>query len=369
LGLNAFDIIEKQGDLTAMMDRVVANDRLGHAYIFEGMMGAGQEDMALYLAAGLNCLNPSITGQPCGECNHCVRILREDYPDVLHVRPGDDKGNDKTKANIFATDEEIEQAKQAEDKAKPESNAIKIDQVRELKHRMSMSSTEGNHQIFVIHEAEKMTTGAANSLLKFIEEPYENMHIFLITSNQDALLPTILSRCQMIHFPELRKAQVKQVFEAAGIKASLATTLSYLTNDVEEAKDLADNETFQTQIVQSIQWIDLMVKGDPRGLTMVQSDWVKDKPSRKAMIQALNLVGFHFHDLLYLKLGSNDDQSQMDKLVFPNDLGKYQTMLKHLDAALITKGLHLVGKAQRMIRANVAPQAAMEYLVLAFWKK
>ncbi|WP_255377061.1 hypothetical protein [Aerococcus sp. 1KP-2016] len=173
MGLNAFDIIEKQGDLTAMMDRVVANDRLGHAYIFEGMMGAGQEDMALYLAAGLNCLNPSITGQPCGECNHCVRILREDYPDVLHVRPGDDKGNDKTKANIFATDEEIEQAKQSEDKAKPESNAIKIDQVRELKHRMSMSSTEGNHQIFVIHEAEKMTTGAANSLLKFIEEPYE----------------------------------------------------------------------------------------------------------------------------------------------------------------------------------------------------
>ncbi|OYW66757.1 MAG: hypothetical protein B7Z25_07510 [Aerococcus viridans] len=247
---------------------------------------------------------------------------------------------------------EIEQAKQSEDKAKPESNAIKIDQVRELKHRMSMSSTEGNHQIFVIHEAEKMTTGAANSLLKFIEEPYENMHIFLITSNQDALLPTILSRCQMIHFPELRKAQVKQVFEAAGIKASLATTLSYLTNDVEEAKDLADNETFQTQIGQSIQWIDLMVKGDPRGLTMVQSDWVKDKPSRKAMIQALNL-----------------DQSQMDKLVFPNDLGKYQTMLKQLDAALITKGLHLVGKAQRMIRANVAPQAAMEYLVLAFWKK
>ena len=332
-----FDIAKKQADLTAMMDRVLVNNRLGHAYIFEGMVGSGQEDMSLYLAAYLNCLNPADKGIPCGTCNHCRRILSADYPDVFHIQP--------------------------------DGNTIKIDQTRDLKERLSMSSLEGDNQIFIIHEAEKMTVNAANSLLKFIEEPHENVFIFLLTNNRDAILSTIVSRCQMIHFPQLNRVDLQALFEEAGIKPSMATTLTALTNDVGEATALAENEDFQQRLNWSLQWVDLIVKKDARGLTMVASDWMKGPKGRTDMIQALNLVAFHFHDLLYLLLHVDQGQDNQAQLVFPNDFGKYQGMVNKITVAEATKALHLVGQAQRMIQSNVSVQSAMEYMVLAYWKK
>lgn len=332
-----FDIAKKQTELTAMMDRVVANNRLGHAYIFEGMVGSGQEDMAIYLAAYLNCLDSDDQQHPCGKCNHCRRILSYDYPDVFRI--------------------------------KPDGNSIKIDQTRDLKERLSMSSLEGDNQIFIIHEAEKMTVNAANSLLKFIEEPHENVYIFLLTSNRDAILPTIVSRCQMIHFPQLNQAALQALFEEAGIKPSMATTLTALTNDVEEATNLANDEDFQQRLSLSQQWVEQIVKKDPRGLTMVASDWMKGPKGRADILQALNLVAFHFHDLLYLLLHPNEGQANQDNLVFPNDFGKYQAIVNKLTVADASKALHLVGQAQRMIQSNVSVQAAMEYMVLAYWKK
>ncbi|OFU52788.1 DNA polymerase III subunit delta' [Aerococcus sp. HMSC10H05] len=332
-----FDIARKQADLTAMMDRVLINNRLGHAYIFEGMVGAGQEDMALYLAAYLNCLNPEDQGTPCGTCNHCRRILSADYPDVFHIEP--------------------------------DGNTIKIDQTRDLKERLSMSSLEGDNQIFIIHEAEKMTVNAANSLLKFIEEPHENVFIFLLTNNRDAILSTIVSRCQMIHFPQLNQVSLKALFEEAGIKPSMATTLTALTNDIDEAVALAWDEDFQQRLTWSMQWVDLIVKKDPRGLTMVASDWMKGPKGRADIIQALNLVAFHFHDLLYLLLHADQGQSNQDQMVFPNNFEAYQGILAKITVEEATKALHLVGQAQRMIQSNVSVQSAMEYMVLAYWKQ
>lgn len=332
-----FEIAKKQEALTAMMDRVVANQRLGHAYIFEGMVGSGQEDMAIYLAAYLNCLEPDVNNRPCGTCNHCRRILSDDYPDVFQIEP--------------------------------DGNTIKIDQTRDLKERLSMSSLEGDNQIFIVHEAEKMTVNAANSLLKFIEEPHENVYIFLLTANRDAILPTIVSRCQMIHFPQLPQAALQELFEAKGIKPSMATTLTALTNDVNEAVALAENEDFQQRMQLSIQWVDLIVRKDPRGLTMVASDWMKGPKGRPDILQALNLVAFHFHDLLYILLHPSEGQANQANLIFPNVFGKYQGIASKLTVIDATKALHLVGQAQRMIQSNVSVQSAMEYMVLAYWKK
>jgi DNA polymerase-3 subunit delta' len=87
------------------------------------------------------------------------------------------------------------------------------------------------------------------------------------------------------------------------------------------------------------------------------------------MIQALHLVAFHFHDLLYLLLHKDQTENNQDQLVFPNDLGKYQGMINKITVAEATKALHLVGQAQRMIQSNVSVQSAMEYMVLAYWKK
>ncbi|MHA6381564.1 hypothetical protein ACX3VT_08490 [Aerococcus sanguinicola] len=125
-----FRIQAKQPELTALMDRVLRQGRLGHAYIFEGEAGAGQAEMADYVAAALFCQGED---KPCGQCRNCQLLVQGDLPDLVHVEP--------------------------------EGQSLKIDQMREIKQELSLTAMGGGHKVFIIHDAEKMTNSAANSLL------------------------------------------------------------------------------------------------------------------------------------------------------------------------------------------------------------
>ena len=103
----------------------------------------------------LFCQNPDDQGFPCGVCNECRRIIEKEHPDVVEIEP--------------------------------DGQSIKVDQVRFLKSEFSKSAVEGNQKVFIIFAAETMTTSAANSLLKFIEEPVGNTVAFLITSNRNLI--------------------------------------------------------------------------------------------------------------------------------------------------------------------------------------
>lgn len=85
----------------------------------------------------------------------------------------------------------------------PQGNFIKTDTIRELVKNFSQSGFESSQQVFIIRDAEKMHVNAANSLLKVIEEPQSTIHIFLLTNQEEAVLPTIKSRTQIISFPKI----------------------------------------------------------------------------------------------------------------------------------------------------------------------
>src|SRR5690625_4921077 len=171
-------VVNKQPEIRELLAKIVKNNQLQHAYIFEGVAGAGKYEMAKWLAKAINCLNQTADGEPCGSCNQCLRIEQEEHPDVTMVEP--------------------------------DGLSIKVDQVRANKDEFSKSGMESRRKILIIEDMDKMTTSAANSLLKFIEEPEGEITILLLTTEVQQLLPTIVSRCQLIHFPEIGRASCRE---------------------------------------------------------------------------------------------------------------------------------------------------------------
>lgn len=330
-----FTILKKQPQLSKLMHGVVANDKLGHAYIFEGMRGAGQLEMALYISAMIFCEAEDSHSKPCGECLRCQRILKGDFPDVECIQP--------------------------------EGESIKIDQIRELKLGLSLSALEADSKVFIIEEADLMTVSAANSLLKFLEEPNLGVYIFLLTTHREAILPTIQSRAQMIHFAPLNQSQLQVAFQEAGMNANMSRLVSEMTNDIDYGMALSQDEVFNAQLKISMTWLENILKMDARAFTMVTTDWIKITKDRRESLRGLNLMLFHIRDLLYCALQDNQNTIQTAQLIFPQYVTRYQASLKQINIDGLIKMTELINKTQKMIHSNVNVQAAYEYLVLAIW--
>lgn len=146
---------KKQKPLMDKFLQVVNNHELSHSYLFNGEEGVGKLSLALFITMRMFCKNVSDDSMPCGHCDECRRIAEQQHPDVVII--------------------------------KPDGLSIKVDQIRYLKSEFSKSGLEGNQKFFIVCDAEKMTTGAANSLLKFIEEPGANIVSFLLTTNKNLI--------------------------------------------------------------------------------------------------------------------------------------------------------------------------------------
>lgn len=139
--------------------------RLSHAYVFTG---SGGEEQALSLAAALCCLHPAEDGSACGFCQACSNIANGVYPDVRIVDP--------------------------------EGASHRVERMRKLVEQAALTPIAGARKCFIIRQAENMSDEGANTLLKLLEEPEADTVLILLASSPDALLPTILSRCQLFAF-------------------------------------------------------------------------------------------------------------------------------------------------------------------------
>jgi DNA polymerase III subunit delta' len=169
-----------------------ATDTVHHAMLFSGPDGVGKSTVAKAFAALAACPTPTSTGDACGSCRSCDRILNHvtgeetRHPDVLWLSP-------------------------------QSSAVIKIAQVRNLLGIIPYPPLEARVRTVIIEPADALNVEAANALLKTLEEPPSSTRFILITSRPDALLTTIRSRCQSIHFGRLSDEHVERGLRDAGI--------------------------------------------------------------------------------------------------------------------------------------------------------
>ncbi|HVN47318.1 MAG TPA: DNA polymerase III subunit delta' [Bacteroidota bacterium] len=248
-----------------LLQKSLTSNRVAHAYLFYGPEGVGKDALALEFAKVLNCERQQ--AEACGECPSCKKMAALQHPNIklifaLPVGKGEKQGDDPI--GVLTENQITEIREQIEIKSRNpyhyieigKANFIKINSVREIKRESSLTQIETGKKIFIFLNAELMNTEAMNSLLKTLEEPLPNTVLLLTTSAKDQLLPTILSRCQLVQCDVLSNEEVcRALIERDGAdpaSAQLATQLahgSYGTARKLLQKDVADERATAVEFV------------------------------------------------------------------------------------------------------------------------
>ncbi|MBI2430082.1 MAG: hypothetical protein HYV29_15045 [Ignavibacteriales bacterium] len=199
-----WDTVIGQERVKKILQTAIRHNRVAHAYLFWGNDGVGTESVALEFARTLLCEKQSAVS--CGECSGCKKMAHLQHPNLKLIFPLPGGDADKPDDDSLENDVVDEVRRQISEKARnayfhieiPKAKFIRIKSIREIKKESSMSSAEAGKKVFVIFDADAMNDAAANSLLKILEEPLDDVHFLLTTSRKDALKQTIISRCQLV---------------------------------------------------------------------------------------------------------------------------------------------------------------------------
>lgn len=304
--------------------RMIDKQRVAHAYLFVGKKGSHKKKTALFFAQSLFCMNKN-DYNPCQQCTECRRIERLNHPDVHWLAP--------------------------------EGQSLKIEQVRQLQKEFGYRGMESNQKLVVIESAETMTVQAANSLLKFIEEPYPGTTVILLTENKTSLLPTILSRCQEITFPPPRPDELaEQLMPQCG--EEMARLLSFLTADVEEAVTLYQSNWFADLKKIMIQLTEEVHRKPSKALFLIQDEWMKVVKEKHQTDVGLDMLLFWYKDLLYTKL------QMTDKIIYLSHKETIARQALHVSQLYIAHSMEHILEAKRKLHVHVHPQLLLEQLAL-----
>ena len=206
----SFQEIIGQETAKQLLQSSLRRQEISHAYIFSGPPGSGQMEMAMAFVQALFCTRGG--DDACGECLECRKVLHGNHPDLFTI--------------------------------KPDGATIKIEQIRDLQRIFSYRSESGNPKAYIIDEAEKMTVQAANSLLKFLEEPPSPAVAILLSDNGRALLPTIQSRAQWVPFSPVNPETMLQILANEGFSTTLARSAVHLAAGLGPCRDLIQQNWF-----------------------------------------------------------------------------------------------------------------------------
>jgi DNA polymerase III subunit delta' len=195
----SWDILGHKWAVDLLKAHVVQGE-VRHAYLFTGPQGVGRRTLALRLAQAINCITPPSPGEACQVCTVCTRIWRGLHPDLEIVS------------------------------AEREGGIIKVDQIRELQHRLSLAPYEARYRVALLQRFEEANDSASNALLKTLEEPPQQVVIMLTAESSDRLLPTISSRCEVIQLravpPDILQEELQHTLGIAAEQAGVLANLS-----------------------------------------------------------------------------------------------------------------------------------------------
>ena len=160
----------------------IENGTLPHAFLISGPSGSGKSVLATEIAAALNCERKGEAGisLPCARCNTCKRIYDGNFTDIKTLSKKKDRAT------------------------------VGVDDVKDIREDMFLSSTESDYKIYIFDDAETMTTEAQNALLKVLEEPPKNVIILLLAKESDRILSTIKSRTQFVTMTRFSNEELEE---------------------------------------------------------------------------------------------------------------------------------------------------------------
>ena len=219
------------------------NNSFVHAYLFVGEKGTPKMETAIFLAQSLLC---DQEGFACETCDTCQRVKDGNYADLI-IKDGTD-------------------------------SSIKKEDILNIQEQFSKTAIEAKERkIYILNMIENATPEALNSLLKFLEEPSEDVTAILICEQQDRLLPTIISRCQMIPFRKTLPNALLQKCRNENMNELDAYLLTYLVNNYEQISEIIEDENYQNARYLAISVLEKMILSVHEASLFLQIEGFKEK--------------------------------------------------------------------------------------------
>jgi len=318
-----FQSIEGQERVKRILQNSLRTDKVSHAYIFTGPDGTGRRAMARAFAQALYC--KVLPDDACGECLDCRKIEHGNHPDHYWLEP--------------------------------DGASIKIEQIRELQKQFAYRAGASGLKMYILEQADKMTPQAANSLLKFLEEPAARVVAILITENGHALLPTIRSRSQWIPFLPLNRSRMTEKLLEEGFPPALVQTAVRLSAGTGGARELMQGNGFAEIRSQVIQLSKESLTRLPAALLALQQQLAKGELSDRLTL-FLDMLILWLKDMVQLRLGNREG------LVFSDQA---EWMAQHALRYTLEhwmSGLEQAVEAQKRLRFHANAQLVLEQLFM-----
>jgi DNA polymerase-3 subunit delta' len=182
-----------------MLKKHIVHGTTRHAYLFAGPPGLGRRTLALRFAQALNCESPPGPGLPCGECRNCKQIAAMQHPDLAVVQ------------------------------ADAEGGTMKVDQIRETRRLLTLKPYAANYRVALFLRFHEANDSAANALLKTLEEAPSYAVLILTADNPEQLLPTIVSRCEVLRLRPLKIQEVQKALEEKGFEINQSKLIAHIS--------------------------------------------------------------------------------------------------------------------------------------------
>ncbi len=319
------DIIGQE-QIKEHLQNALSSKKISHAYIINGEKSSGKEFVAKVFAMALQCEKGGT--EPCQECHSCRQALSANQPDIIcvsHEKP----------------------------------NTISVDDIRvQINNDVAIKPYSSPYKIYIVNEAEKMTPQAQNAILKTLEEPPEYAVIMLLTTNVDALLPTILSRCVVLNMKPVEDSKIlrylMEELQVPDYKASVC--VAFARGNVGKAKALASSEDFENVKNEALSLLKYIQDMELYELVAA----IKKISEYKFEINDyFDIMAIWYRDALLFK-ATND----ANHLVFREDLGALRKCAQRSSYEGIETVIKALDTAKHRLDANVNFDLVMELLFL-----
>jgi len=288
--------------------RIVASERLAHAYLFVGPAGIGKRRVALELAKALLCESRKGDLDACDHCASCLLVDAGTHPDLFTVGRPEDK------------------------------NEVPIEVMKELCKSFSLKSARGHGKIGILDDADDLNEESANCFLKTLEEPPPQSLFILVGTSIDRQLSTIKSRCQLVRFAPLSDDHVREILKMQGIAdaAMLERLVRLGGGSPGQALALADEAlwTFRRELLKGL----VQPRVDSVGLARKFVDFAEEAGKETALqrrraMQMLRLLIESLVDALRLQAGAAPRSAESADLPLVESLAQ-RAGIEKIEAAL-----------------------------------
>ena len=339
-----FDELTGNSRVKVVLKRMLISDRLPGAMLFTGEEGIGKKLFALEIARALNCRTPK-DHEACGVCPSCVRIRKLNYPQR-------DDADEWTQ--IIWTDHPDVGLVIAP------RRVLRVEQMRQIEKEANFRPFEGKARVFLIDEADKLNDASANALLKVLEEPPRTSYLILITARPAMLLPTILSRCQMIRFSPLTPDEIeKHLTKNKLVDAKTARLRARAASGSMGRALSGDLVTFTSQRKAMLKVLNALVLSEDRAQLLRSAEQLNEAQYKDEFEARLDVLETLIRDAWMLSLGVDSS-----RIVNEDLSAELKEVAQKMDAARAGDWILQIEDVREQLIVNVNRKIATDSLFL-----